>query len=276
MRLLAVDLDGTLLHSNWELSDRNCRALKMAREQGVEIVIITGRRHTAAQGLVQALDFDYYLITSAGARLSSTTTGLLVSRPWNGDLLAQFLTHVCRFLGATFLITDAQGSNEILCQVPDVRDPHVARYLQLNEGFITRSSNLAVPSRDKVLQVVFLGRLNRMSEVADLIHGFENLQDISISQTTYPDRDFELIDVVRRDADKGHALRGLAEMLGIEARDIMAIGDNHADVGMLEFAGLSFVVANAQDQLKQRWTVIPSNDENGVAWAIDEHLIVKG
>ena len=272
MRLLAVDLDGTLLDSNWELSDRNRRALTTARRQGVEIAIVTGRRNSAARRLVQALDFDHYLITSAGALVSSKTAGPLVSREWDGDLLEQFLSHVHRFRGATFLITNAEGPGEILSQDPDVEDPHVARYLRLNKGFIARSSDLAAPAGAGVLQVAFMGPLGRMDELRGIIDGFGRLDEISVSHTRYPERDFELIDAVRSDADKGHAVRKLADMLGIDAGQTMAIGDNHADEAMLEFAGLPFVVANAQDALKRRWPVIPSNDDNGVALAIDTHL----
>ena len=244
----------------------------MARRQGVEIAIVTGRRNSAARRLVQALDFDHYLIMSAGALVSSKTAGPLVSREWDGDLLDQFLSHVHRFRGATFLITNAEGPGEILCQDPDVEDPHVARYLRLNKGFIARSSDLAAPAGAGVLQVAFMGPLGRMDELRGIIDGFGRLDEISVSHTRYPERDFELIDAVRSDADKGHAVRKLADMLGIDAGQTMAIGDNHADEAMLEFAGLPFVVANAQDALKRRWPVIPSNDDNGVALAIDTHL----
>ncbi len=244
----------------------------MARRQGVEIAIVTGRRNSAARRLVQALDFDHYFITSAGALVSSKTAGPLVTREWNGDLLEQFLSHVHRFRGATFLITDAEGPGEILCQEPDVEDPHVARYLRLNDGFIARSSNLATSTGAGVLQVAFMGSLGRMDELRGIIDGFGRLDEISVSHTRYPERDFELIDAVRSDADKGHAVRKLAEMLGIEAGQTMAIGDNHADEAMLEFAGHPFVVANAADGLKRRWPVVPSNDENGVARAIQFRL----
>ena len=111
-----------------------------------------------------------------------------------------------------------------------------------------------------------------MDELQGIINRFGRLDEISVSHTRYPERDFELIDAVRGDADKGHSVRKLAEMLGIEAGQTMAIGDNHADEAMLEFAGHPFVVANAQDGLKQRWPVVPSNDDNGVALAIDTYL----
>ena len=272
VRLLAVDLDGTLLDSNWELSDRNRRALTRARTQGVEIAIATGRRNSAARTLVQSLDFDHYLITSAGALVSSKTAGPLLSHQWDEGLLEQFLSHVQRFRGATFLITDSEGPGEIQCQDPDLEDPHVGRYVRLNEGFIARNSNLAAHPGAGVLQVAFMGSLIRMDELRGVIDGFGSLDNISVSHTRYPERDFELIDAVRCDADKGHAVRKLAEMLGIAAGRTMAIGDNHADEAMLEFAGHPFVVANAQDELKRRWPVIPSNDEDGVALAIDARL----
>ena len=272
VRLLAVDLDGTLLDSNWELNDRNRKALTMARRQGVEIAIVTGRRNSAARRLVQALEFDHYLITSAGALVSSKSAGPLVSRAWDGGLLEQFLSHVHRFRASTFLITNAEGPGEILCQDPDLEDPHVARYVRLNEGFIAPRSHLAPPATAGVLQVAFMGRLNRMDELRGIIDGFERLDEVSVSHTRYPERDFELIDAVRSDADKGHAVRKLADMLGIDAGQTMAIGDNYADEAMLEFAGHPFVVANAQAALKRRWPVIPSNDDNGVALAIDTHL----
>ena len=109
-----------------------------------------------------------------------------------------------------------------------------------------------------------------MEMLGKRVKAFSDLEALSVSQTRYPERDFELIDVVGSGADKGQSLKRLAQMLRIDAGETMAIGDNLADRSMLEYAGRSVVMANGHDDLKRRWRVTGSNDADGVAEAVEE------
>ena len=270
VRLLAIDLDGTLLDSGQKISHRNLGTLERAHERGIQVAIVTGRRYSAARGLTSSLDFPYFLITSAGALISSSANGTLVASFWNPTRLERFLAHLAAFRSHTFLIAQAVGRGEILCQGPDPEDPHVNRYLRLNREFILRSQRLDGPAPRNILQVAFLGGLERMELLRTRLATFPDVRAVSVAETRYPERDFELIDVVECGANKGHALGWLARTLDVESGDVMAIGDNLADRSMLEYAGLAVVMGNGHNDLKGRWPVTSSNDADGVAEAVEK------
>ena len=119
IRLLALDLDGTLLDSEWKLSETNCNALGRCHQLGIEIAIVTGRRYSAARELTAKLDFEHHLITNAGAMTSTRSDRGVRSCFWARDLLAGFMRHVARFEDHAFFITGCAGREEIRCTRPN-------------------------------------------------------------------------------------------------------------------------------------------------------------
>src|SRR5215467_15143526 len=132
VRLIAIDLDGTLLNSEWQLSKENVDALRRTASCGMTIAFVTGRRYTFAQPLVDRLDFPYYTITNAGASTRSPSGDLLFQHPLKRDVTRRLLRFAHAYRPWTFLIFDAQGPDEVLCEKPHVTNPHVARYVGLN------------------------------------------------------------------------------------------------------------------------------------------------
>ena len=99
------------------------------------------------------------------------------------------------------------------------------------------------------------------------------LDKITVLKTQYDHRDLCILDILNRECSKGHALKRWAEERGIPRERVMAIGDNHNDLEMLEFAGVAVVMGNASHELKQSgWMVTGSNEESGVAQAVEEIL----
>jgi hydroxymethylpyrimidine pyrophosphatase-like HAD family hydrolase len=98
----------------------------------------------------------------------------------------------------------------------------------------------------------------------------------AVALTEYVHRDFSLVDVVRHGCSKGSALRQWAESRGFTRAEVMAVGDNLNDLEMLEYAGQPVVMGNALPELRCRgWAVTTSNDEAGVARAIEEYVLVQ-
>ena len=268
-RLLALDLDGTLLNSDWKLSERNRGALGRAHEAGIQIAIVTGRRYSGARRLTSALTHPHYLVTNAGARLTSSKGEILVSKSWDPELVQALLDHLASFRGHAFLITDAQGIGEIICSEPNMGDPHVARYVLRNEAFLLNTDGFGANQPSTVLQSACNGTIDRMEKLRERLRSFPRIGQLHVSRTVYPERDFELVDVVVEGADKGSGLSALAKHLGITMGQIVAIGDNYADTSMLELAGSAIVMGNAPAEMKDRWPVAGTNDENGVAQVIE-------
>jgi hydroxymethylpyrimidine pyrophosphatase-like HAD family hydrolase len=99
------------------------------------------------------------------------------------------------------------------------------------------------------------------------------LDKITVMKTQYDHRDLCILDILNRECSKGHALKRWARERGLRREQVMAIGDNHNDLEMLEYAGVAVVMENASHELKQNgWRVTGSNAESGVAQAIEEIL----
>jgi hydroxymethylpyrimidine pyrophosphatase-like HAD family hydrolase len=101
--------------------------------------------------------------------------------------------------------------------------------------------------------------------------------EVALHRTTYPDTDLTLLDILPAGCSKASALEHIAALRGLTAADILAIGDNWNDVAMLRLAGHAALMSNAPDDLKalansSGWTTVPSNNEDGVAIAIEAAL----
>ena len=131
--------------------------------------------------------------------------------------------------------------------------------------------------RHDVIHVSFSGACASMFEMEQYLS--EELGDtVTILSTIYPKRDFTLIDILPPDSSKGSGLKKLGDINGIARAETMAIGDNFNDIEMLEFAGTSVVMGNADPSLLEReefYTTV-SNDEGGVAAAIEEFILKQG
>jgi len=94
---------------------------------------------------------------------------------------------------------------------------------------------------------------------------------VTTLRTEYPARDLSIIDVLNAGCSKGHALERWAAFRGYRREEVMAVGDNHNDVEMLEFAGYPVIMGNACEELRGRgWTVTRGNDDCGVAAAVEQ------
>jgi hypothetical protein len=276
IRLLAVDIDGTLLNSQFKISAEDLAALRRAREEGVDVLLATGRRHAFAMPIAQQLGFDFSLISSNGA-----ITRTLSGETFHRDMLpAETAGRLClamkEFRGNAVLTFDKETKGAIVLERMDLLTTSIQKWLEKNLEFI----NFVVPLEDSLVtdpvQAMFCGPISRMQQALAAIEssGLEHL--ITVLRTEYPGRDLTIVDVLNARCSKGHALERWARHRGIVRDEIMAIGDNFNDVEMLAIAGRPFVMGNASAELRGRgWPVTLSNDQSGVAAAIEQVLGVS-
>jgi Cof subfamily protein (haloacid dehalogenase superfamily) len=273
IRLLAVDIDGTLLNSQFRISERDLEALGHARACGVEVILVTGRRHTFALPMAQQLGFDLWLISSNGA-----ITRSLSGETFHRDLLP---VETCRalcsvmqeFRGNTVVTFDKDSKGALVLERMDELTLSIQQWLTKNLQFI----DFVVPVENALVtdpvQVMFCGSISRMQEALNRLESSHLTKLITVVRTEYPLRDLTIVDVLNRDCSKGHALKRWASHRGIPREQVMAIGDNFNDLEMLAFAGIPFIMGNACAELKARgWPITSSNDECGVAAAIEQVL----
>jgi Cof subfamily protein (haloacid dehalogenase superfamily) len=273
IRLLATDIDGTLLNSEFRISEADLAALRRVHDDDVEIVLVTGRRHTFALPIARLLGFDLWIISSNGA-----ITRSLAGETFHRDMLpAATCRRLCaamkEFRGHTVLTFDTEERGAIVLEHMRELNTVIQRWLEKNLRFI----EFVIPIEDCLttdpVQAMFCGSIPWMQQALAHLDASKLGADITVLRTEYPLRDLSIVDVLNQGCSKGHALERWAKYRGIAREQVMAIGDNYNDVEMLAFAGRSFIMGNASQELRDRgWTVTLNNDESGVAAAIEQVL----
>jgi Cof subfamily protein (haloacid dehalogenase superfamily) len=273
IRLLAVDIDGTLLNSQFRISPVDIAALQSARKSGIEVVLVTGRRHTFALPMAQQLGFDLWLISSNGA-----ITRSLSGESFHRDLLPaetcrQLYSAMSGFHGNMVVTFDKETKGALVLERMDELTASIQRWLEKNSQYL----EFVVPLESAVVadpvQAMFCGTIPRMRQALACLEASGLRNEITVLRTEYPLRDLLIIDVLNRGCSKGHAVERWARHRGLKREQVMAIGDNYNDLEMLAFAGVPFIMENASAELKANgWPVTRSNDENGVAAAIEQVL----
>jgi len=271
IRLLATDVDGTLLNPQFQISDGDLAALRRAHAAGIEIVLVTGRRHSFALPIAKQLGFDLWLISSNGA-----VTRSLSGETFHRDLMpAETCRQLCRamqeFRGNTVLTFDSEMKGAIVLERLDEIGPSIRRWVEKNMEFI----EFVVPIENAIVrdpvQAMFCGTMARMNEALCALERSGMQGKITILRTEYTARDLSMVDVLNAGCSKGHALERWAAHRGYSRNEVMAIGDNHNDVEMLEFAGHPVIMGNACQELRGRgWKVTRDNGDCGVAAAVEE------
>jgi Cof subfamily protein (haloacid dehalogenase superfamily) len=271
IRLLATDIDGTLLNPQFQISEGDLAALRRAHAAGMEIVLVTGRRHTFALPIAQQLGFDLWLISSNGA-----VTRSLSGETFHRDLMpAEICRQLCEamilFRGNTVLTFDKEVKGAIVLEHLDEIGASIRRWLEKNMEFIEFVVPIERALVSDPVQAMFCGTMARMSLALEALKGTGLMDKITVLRTEYPVRDLSMIDVLNRGCSKGHALERWARHRGFHRDEVMAVGDNHNDVEMLEFAGHPVIMGNACEELRARgWRVTLGNEACGVAAALEE------
>ena len=273
IRLIAVDIDGTLLNSQFRISEKDLQALRRAHQDGIEVILVTGRRHAFALPIAEQLGFSLWLISSNGA----------VTRSLQGETFHQDLLPVatCRelcqvmqeFRGNMVVTFDKESQGALVLERMDELTSSIRHWLEKNMQFIEFVTPIEKALIADPLQAMFCGTIARMKAAVRTLESSPVQDEITFARTEYPARDLCIVDVLNRDCSKGHALERWANYRGLPREQVMAIGDNFNDLGMLAFAGAPFIMGNACEELKSRgWPVTLCNDESGVAAAIEQAL----
>jgi Cof subfamily protein (haloacid dehalogenase superfamily) len=285
VRLVAIDVDGTLLPTFTQaLAARVALALKAAQEAGITVAIATGRRaaYTAPLLTGHGLRADTPLITSNGA-VVRTLGGDRIDRCTMEARVARGLCGVLRPFGAVVFTFDRPGRGELVLE--DLAQAHgrIALWVEANRNAIEVIKPLedALMDGDDPIQGMAAGSLSLMRAAEQAVRASEWAGDCECVRTEYPARDLSILDLLPQGVSKGAALKKLAAHLGVERKDVMAIGDNWNDVEMLEWAGQGVLMGNAAVELRamaktRDWEQAPSNDEDGVAVVLEAAIAKRG
>lgn len=284
IKLLALDLDGTLLNSRGKISEENTAAIRRAEDKGVLVTIATGRRFRDAQPVALEIGFNAPIVTHNGALLKFAESLETVAFSLLPDATVREILRVGKSFGGDALVSaDPHGLGTLLYDTVSNENIPLKKYIAWArslhgadaEESVRHVTNLAeIVAQTEVVHVSFSGGCAPMLEMQQILQA-ELKDSVNILATIYPRLDFTLLDILPPDASKGIGVEMLASLNGLTHENVMVCGDNFNDLEMLEFAGTPVVMGNAAPELKERegfYTTL-SNEEHGVAAAIERFIL---
>jgi Cof subfamily protein (haloacid dehalogenase superfamily) len=262
IRLVAVDLDDTLLDRTRQISPRARHAIRCAVQQGVTVTIATGRMFCSAQPYAAELDLDVPLITYNGALIKCSKTGKTVlHRPLDSSTAAEVLGlfrqrgwYIQAYVDDVLYVKERDAKARYYEEIASVTAVPVGERLYSLNGAPTKLLAVAEPEE--------------MQEIAASVRqSFGDRVYIAASKAKY-------LEITNPEVNKGWALAFLAERLGISRAEVMAVGDSLNDLDMVSYAGLGVAMGNAHDEVKAAASAVTSaNDADGVAEAIEKYVL---
>ncbi len=269
VKLIAIDIDGTLLDSRWQLSEANRKAIVAASGRGIEVTLVTGRRFDFARPIAEQLPCPLTLIVNNGALIKSKDGATCLRHLLPRKVARRVLEATPEFRPGAAVVFDRPRENQVIYEQIDWEDPGRKSYFERNREFIAQVSPLEACLTEDPIQVMYSGPVERMREAEAALRALPLASQFALAVTEYEDHNFGLVDVIHPGCSKGAALAEWAELCGFSRGEVMAIGDNLNDREMLEYAGLPIVMGNSVPELKALgWRETLSNDQDGVAAAI--------
>lgn len=271
IRLIAFDLDGTLLKDNKELTPRTLKALCQAAEAGISLVPTTGRLYDGVPEEIRTLPFIRYVIGANGAQVYDAQEKRTIHR---AEMNRE---EIQRFFDASQNATAITGCYKNGKAYMSRTDMDKMEAYSPGNGLFRMMRRIYLPVEDlktflleseETVQklMLFFADLEERRRV--LAHMEEALSDLSVSSSVINN-----IEVNTGEANKGAALRFLGEYLGIKREEMAAFGDGSNDITMLMEAGTGFAMKNACQEAKEAADKVTlSNEEEGVAFEIERML----
>lgn len=276
VRLIAIDIDGTLLDSQGNLPNENRLAVCSALDAGIQIVLATGRAFHHAKPIADIISDRVALIVSNGAITKRTSGETLASQLLSREIAKAIIAETRTFREGAALIFDRADKTQYVFERIDWTHPNRQWYYERNSHFMTEVPLLEATLNEDPAQVAFNGSVQEMRELAVAIRRLPVAESLSVTLTEYEDRDFSLLDIIAANWSKGKALEEWARQLELKRELVMAVGDNLNDREMLEFAGCPVVMGNAVASLKSAgWPITATNDDGGLASAIGAIALEK-
>jgi Cof subfamily protein (haloacid dehalogenase superfamily) len=274
VRLIALDIDGTLLDSRWKVPGANREAIQEAARRGIEVALVTGRRYDFALPVAQDLGCPITMIVNNGGLIRSNDGQTRMKRLLATDVARTVLELGRPWRHGAAIIFDRPRENQLILERLDQDDSIRYAYYSRNLQYIGIVSPIESCLSEAPLQVMFSGTVAEMDAIERLLANSPRASELKLASTQYASKDFAMLDVLPPGCTKGAALAEWAALRGLQREEILAVGDNHNDIEMLEFAGIPVVMGNSVPELKSfGWHETDSNDENGVAAAIERFAL---
>lgn len=265
-KLVVTDMDGTLLNSEKKISEVNLKTIKSLKNKGVKFVIATGRLDTMIKAYLKQIENDSPVICCNGALIRNSLKNEFYYANDIDNENCLKVSEICNKYGVPFLLycEETVYSNSVNFKIKSLYD-YNSKVSDEDKVKIRITSDIfnEVNGKERIFKMLVIIDDNKLFEqVKNEINNIEGL-------VAYKS-DVNFLDVMHSGVDKGDALNKLAQIMNISREEIIAIGDNHNDVGMLKNAGYSIAMENGEKVAKDAADYITcTNDEDGVAKALN-------
>lgn len=268
-KLIAIDMDGTLLNTQDKISERNKKALLKAMNNGIHVVIATGRIYKSALYYYKDLGLNSPIIACNGAVISSSNGEIIFEKLIDSSSLKELI----QLAEENDMYYHFYDKDKFYYKTTKEEFSNYYRYYE--ENYIKQDIELVSfkspwdivdPNSSKYYKAVFID--DDIDRLLDFRSKLKDIKGISVSKSWHNN-----IEVMNKEVSKGNAVKFLMDALNIDSSQVIAIGDNENDVSMFKVAGLSIAMANGDEIAKKQAHVITaSNDEDGVAQAIERYV----
>ena len=271
-KLIAIDIDGTLLSTQGIITERNYVTLKKAISQGIIVALCTGRSYFMAQKVVGGFDFKLPLVLHNGAQIVNSNDGQMIAH-WTltPETARQGVMLMKEFALEPIIYDFHQGKHILVYESVDPTNEAYVRYMSTKEGILYKTDNLVSYLNHNPTQLV---AIHQEAIIRDVLPVLKNRLNANVftSGRLY-NLKYWYLEVLQSGASKATAVEYLAKLHNIDQKEIMAIGDNFNDLEMMEYASLSVAMENAPDEVKAIADfVTDSNNDDGVARAIERFV----
>ena len=288
-KLIAIDLDGTLLNSYGTISEKNKDVIKKAQDLGTEIVIASGRPISSAKTFANEAGANKYLICGNGSVLYDIQNDqILFHKFLNKNKVLQIIK-ICEdnsifysVYTENLTITKSLNYNILFYnnenrKLPDDKKTKI-KIMNNIYDYIEENKNLnvlkiTICDKDKI---IFSGIIRKLREIKDIdVLDVQHMaRKVITSGTEERTVEYHYTEITSKDVDKWYALEMLANKLNVDKNEVMAIGDNMNDKIMIENSGLGVIMANSAPYMKEfADTVVADNNQDGVAEAIEKYVL---
>ena len=272
IRLLGLDLDGTLLNNKKQINCLDEDRVKRAMQKGVIVVPVTGRPQKGIPDYITELFYNSYIITSNGAVTTDVKLQKNVDGAYLSSKTALNIVELIQRLKEDIKIeifADGIGyvEKDQLDAIKELyRGTHLESYFHVSRIPVNNINRLIVNRNEDIAEISIMTQsIAIKNKIQKSLAGFEDIKITSSVQTD--------LEINATNAGKGLALLRLANRLGIHNSQVMACGDSGNDIEMLQSVGIAVAMGNANENVKKvaNFTTL-SNEENGVAYAIDRFI----
>jgi len=283
-KLIAIDIDGTLLNSKNEISPQTMSILKNASKKGIYIVLTSGRLTENVKRFCCEIGADKYLIAENGASIINIQTGEIeYSKYMSKDTVKKVLDfcdenniYYMLYTNKELIVRSIKHMTMFFYKQkenPNARIKTVIASRKYIESVTDNFSKLMICDEDRAVYNNIIAKLNKFTEIDVSPVPHISIKNVEINGKKKK-LEYSYADICEKGANKWNAIKFLADKLGISDEEIMAIGDNINDIKMIENAGLGVAMQNGSPHVRALADIVaPSNDEDGVAYVVEKYIL---